>query len=245
MPAFSLMSVSSRKSRMESMVRWLVRIVHLMLHQPEARGRIRKGRAEDRHILLVGDLDERIRLLGVAFGEPAAHLADELARAVGFRRQFVGDGADRRVAGLKLLLVDEGVVDAVDVKLAHRLVVHERAAAIMLEAERLEEIHVHNGGAGRDNGVHHVVADQIRIKLHAAARRCGTGQRQHDGAAFVSQHPVEDLRCAAEVARRERHGAHGLNDRARVERRNIDVLDFLLQQVGLEGGCLFHFRGLH
>ncbi len=50
--------------------------------------------------------------------EVGAHLADELAGAVGARLERVGDLVGGLVADAQLFLVDEGVVDAVDHQLA-------------------------------------------------------------------------------------------------------------------------------
>src|SRR3546814_15099338 len=84
-----------------------------LFRSPEARRRVDEGRAEDRHVMLIGELDEAVVLLAV-FGEIAAHFADECARRIGLGLERVGDRADRAVAILKLLFVDIGIVDAVD-----------------------------------------------------------------------------------------------------------------------------------
>src|SRR3712207_8575304 len=62
-----------------------------------------EGGAEDRHVMLVGELDQAVVLLAIARGEPLAHLADEGARGIGARLQTVGDLADREVAILQRL----------------------------------------------------------------------------------------------------------------------------------------------
>src|SRR3546814_4086644 len=72
----------------------------LMFDEPEARRRVDEGRAEDRHVMLIGELDEAVVLLAV-FGEIAAHFADECARRIGLGLERVGDRADRAVAILK------------------------------------------------------------------------------------------------------------------------------------------------
>ena len=55
--------------------------VDLVLDEAEARRAVDEGRAEDRHVMLVGELDEAALLLGVALAQPLAHLADEGAAA--------------------------------------------------------------------------------------------------------------------------------------------------------------------
>src|SRR3546814_13374786 len=81
----------------------LIRLVFLhpldlMFDEPEARRRVDEGRAEDRHVMLIGELDEAVVLLAV-FGEIAAHFADECARRIGLGRERVGDRADRAEIG--------------------------------------------------------------------------------------------------------------------------------------------------
>src|SRR3546814_10002469 len=78
------------------------------------------------------------------------------------------------------LLVDIGVVDAIDVERAQRVVVGDFLRLIVLVAQALEEIHVDDGRAGGDNAVHHVVAHQFRIEVHAAACRGGACDHQKD-----------------------------------------------------------------
>src|SRR3546814_16763513 len=84
-----------------------------MFDEPEARRRVDEGRAEDRHVMLIGELDEAVVILAV-FGEIAANFADECARRIGLGLERVGDRADRAVAILKLLFVDLGIVDSDD-----------------------------------------------------------------------------------------------------------------------------------
>jgi hypothetical protein len=97
--------------------------------------------------------------------EVGAHLADELARAVGARVERVGDLLGGVVADAELFFVDEGVVDAVDHQLAQvgvaGAVLVLVAGDVVLEAEGLEEVLVDDVGAGGDDGVDHVVADEV------------------------------------------------------------------------------------
>ncbi len=142
----------------------------LMLDQPEAGRAVDERRAEDRHVMLVGELDEAVVLLAV-LDEVLAHLADEGAAAVRLGLEAVGDLEDRVVAVLELLLVDIGVVDAVDVERAQDVVVGDFKRLIVLVAKALEEIHVDDRGAGGDDAVDHVRADELGVQVHAAARR--------------------------------------------------------------------------
>ena len=144
--------------------------------------------------MLVGELDEAVVLLAIALGEPFAHLADEGAGRIGLRLEAVGDLADRVVAVLQLLFVDIGIVDAVDVERAQRVIVRNFKRLIMLVAKRFEEIHVDDGGAGGDDRVDHVGAHQLGIKVHAAARRGRTGDDEDDRAVLVLEHLVVDAR---------------------------------------------------
>ena len=98
-----------------------------------------------------------------------AHGADEFARAVRARRQRVGDLLRGFVADAELFLVDKGVVDAVDHQLAQDAVLHAGleliAGNLVSEAERFKEILINNIGAGGDDGIHHVVANQVDKNL--------------------------------------------------------------------------------
>ena len=196
-----------------------------MLDQAEAGRAVDEGRAEDRHVMLVGELDEAVLLLGVALAQPLAHLADERAARVGLRLQAVGDLADRVVAILQLLLVDIGVVDAVDVERAQRIIVRDFIGLVVLVAKRFEEIHVDDGGAGGDDRIDHVGAHQLGIEVHAAAGRGRAGDHQDHRAVLVLEHRVVDVGGAAEVAAGEAHLAHRVDDRARVELGDVDMLD--------------------
>ena len=184
--------------------------------------------------MLIGELDQAVVLLAV-LDEILAHLADEGARRIGLGIERFRDLVDRVVAVLELLLVDVGVVDAVDIERAQRVVVGDLERLIVLVAQALEEIHVDDGGAGGDDHVDHVVAHQLGIEVHAAAGRSRAGDHQDDGAVLVGQHVVVDLGGAAEVAAGEAHIGHRVDDRARVERLDVDVLDLLRQQFRLAG----------
>jgi len=205
----------------------------LVLHQPEAGRGVGKGGAEDRRVLFERGLDQRARLLGVPVREPAAHLADEGARRVGPGRKRVGDLFDRLVAGLQLLLVDVGVVDAVDVEGAQDAVVDIGRRLVVLEAKRLEEVHVDDGGACGDHDVGHAGRDHVAVDMHAAAGAGRAGEREPGRAGGILDRHRKDVGGAGGVARGEAHAAHGVDHRSRIVGGDVDVLDRLGQELGL------------
>ncbi len=140
------------------------------------------------------------------------------------------------VAGLELFLVDIGVVDPIDVVLAQDVVVHLAGGLIVFEAQGLEEIHVDDRGAGGDDRVHHAELHHVAVHVHAAAGRGRAGQDQPRRAVLVLDGHGEDVGGAGGVAARERHLAHRVDDRARVEAGDVDMLDDVLQQLGLGVG---------
>src|SRR3546814_17217666 len=88
--------------------------------------------------MLIGELDEAVVLLAV-FGEIAAHFADECARRIGLGLERVGDRADRAVAILKLLFVDIGIVDAVDIERTQNIIVRNfKRLIVFVSNARLE-----------------------------------------------------------------------------------------------------------
>jgi len=167
----------------------IARALHLMQHQAETGGAVRKRRAENRHVVFVSRLHQRIFLLGV-FGQVFAHFCDEFPGRIRAGFQQVGDFLDGFIAALQIVFADERVIDAVDIQAAQQLVIDKRRTLIMPEAQRLKKIHIHNRRAGRHNGVHHIVFHQVHIHLHAARRAGGAGQRQNDRAVFLFEHPV-------------------------------------------------------
>src|SRR3546814_6667298 len=56
--------------------------IDLMLDEAEARRAVGEGGAEDRHVMLIGELHEAVFLLAV-LRQPLAHFADERARGIG------------------------------------------------------------------------------------------------------------------------------------------------------------------
>ena len=98
-----------------------------------------------------------------------AHLADEGAARIGLGFKAVGDFKNGVVAILQLFFIDIGVVDPIDEQRAQRVVIGHIERLIMLVAKAFEEIHVDDAGAGGDDAIDHVVAQQFGIKIHAAA----------------------------------------------------------------------------
>src|SRR3546814_7615421 len=80
-------------------------------------------------------------LLLAVFAEIAAHFADECARRIGLGLERVGDRADRAVAILKLLFVDIGIVDAVDIERTQNIIVRNFKRLIVFVSKAFEEIH--------------------------------------------------------------------------------------------------------
>jgi len=193
--------------------------------------------------MLVGELDQRVLLLAV-LRQIRAHRADELAAGIRPRLQRLGDLEHRVIDVLEIYLVDVGVIDAIDVERAQRIVVGYLERLVMLVAQAFEEIHVHDGGAGGDHAVHHVVAHQFGIGIHAAGRAGRSGDDEEDRAVLVLQHLVVDARRAGKIAAGEAHLAHRIDDRTRIEALDVDMLDFGREQFGLARvvqGSIVHF----
>ena len=178
--------------------------------------------------MFIRQLDEAVVLLAV-FDQILAHLADEGAAGIGLGLEAVGDFEDSVVAILQLLFIDIGVVDAVNEQRAQRVIIGHFQRLIMLVAKAFEEIHVDNAGAGGDDAVDHVVAQQFGVKVHAAAGAGRTGNHEEDGAIGVSQHLVVDAGGTGEITRGEAHVGHAVDDRARVEASDVDMFDNLGQ----------------
>src|SRR5260221_8867375 len=171
--------------------------------------------------------------------EVRAHLADHLARADGpgaaVLEHLVRDLRHRVVADAELVFVDVGVVDAVDRVAAEQVVVGADVAAVVPEAEALEEILVHDVRAGRYDGVHHPVLDHVDEHFGRPRRAQRAGHAGDDRALLVGEHHVVDPGGAAQVAGLERHVGHGVHDRAHVVLLDVDPDDQALEQVLLGG----------
>ena len=184
-------------------------VVPLVVHQAESRRAVAEGGAEDGHVLAVGRVDDGVVGLDAVLVEPGAHGPDELAGGIGRGRQGAGDLGDGHVADPQLVLVDEGVVDAVDAQFAQQVVVHPGRTLVVAEAQGLEEILVDDVGAGGDDGVDHVVLDHQGDGVLQAGGKQGAGQGQDHAAIGVGQHAVGDVRGRGQVAGLERHVAVG------------------------------------
>ena len=161
--------------------------------------------------------------------EVGAHLADELAGAVGAGLEGVGDLLGGLVADAELFFVDEGVVDAVDHQLAEvgvaGAVLVLVAGDVVVEAEGLEEVLVDDVGAGGDDGVDHVVADEVDEDLLQAGGDERAGEAEDDAAVGVAEHHVVDGGGAGSVARGVGHVGHGVDQGDDVVLLDVDVLD--------------------
>jgi hypothetical protein len=201
--------------------------------EAEASGAIGEGGAEDRHVLLVGSEDDGVACASLwslaFFDEISPHLVDELAGAVGAGFERVGDLVDGLVADAQLVLVDEGVVDAIDGKLAElaveRAVLVLVAGEVVVEAEGLEEVLIDDVGAGGDDGVDHVVADEVDQDLLETCGDERAGEAEDDAAVGVVEHHVVDGGCAVGVTRGVGHVLHGIDQRNDVVLLDIEVLD--------------------
>ena len=168
--------------------------------EAEACGAVGEGGAEDGDVLLVGGEDDGVVVAvggGAVVGdEVGAHFADELARGVGAVLEGVGDLAGDVVADAELFLVDEGVVDAVDHELAEDAVFVAVfvlvGGDVVAVAEGLEEVLVDDVGSGGDDGVDHVVAEEVDEELLEASGDEGAGEAEDDAAVGVAEHHVVD-----------------------------------------------------
>ena len=208
----------------------LLRMPVLVKDQTESCAAVGKGRAENRHFVFIGRLDEGAFLFGMN-GQIAPHFPNELPGRIGPRLQPIGNFTDRAVAGLQGDFIDKGVVDPVDVKLSQDSVIDMGAPLVMPEPQGLEEIHIHDGRAGCDHGIDHVVLDEVRINLHAPGGARAAGNCKDHRAAPVFQHSPVDVGGHRQVPGRKRHPPHGCNDRRRIERCHVDMPHRLLQVI--------------
>src|SRR5207248_5266559 len=138
--------------------------------------------------MLIGLIDDAVVDLAVLF-QPGAHFAEELARAVRTRIEYVGNNASRLITDAQLFFVNESVVDAINHQLAQHAVFGAAAETIIrdvvAEAERLKEILINNVGARGDDGVNHVVRDHVDEHLLQASADQRAGERENDAAVAV------------------------------------------------------------
>ena len=205
----------------------LVGALPLVLSDAESGAAVAEGGAEDRHTALVAGLNKAVFLDGAAVVEPFAELVEELAAAVGASLQHVGELVGGVVASLELLLVDEGVVDAVDIELTQHGVGDDvfLGSDIVFESESLEEVHIDDGGAGRNHHVNHLVLHHIHINLHTASGAGGASESEDVGAVVFFAHHRQDVGGTSGVAAGERHAAHGVDKLGGVVLLDVDVFD--------------------
>src|SRR6185437_998095 len=207
-------------------------------HDAEAERAVRERRAEDRHVLLVAGEHDRVSITllrrAAVLLQVAAHLADELARAVGSGLHRVDDLLGRLVADAELFLVDERVVDAVDHQLAQlgiaRAVLVLVAGDVVAETKRLEEVLVDDVRAGRDDGIDHVVAHEVDDDLLQARRDERAGEAKDDAAVGIAQHHVINVGRTREIARAVGHRSHRVHQRHNVVLGDVDVLNLVFEE---------------
>jgi hypothetical protein len=130
---FILICVSSRKSFPPSHeTRGPSPLATAVADETEAGRAVAEGRDEDRHVALVRLVQDRVVALRAALLlDVLAERLEELAAAVRPRLHLVDDELRLLVAEAEFVLVDEGVVDAVDRVLAQLAVEH---AALVLSS---------------------------------------------------------------------------------------------------------------
>ena len=101
----------------------------------------------------------------------------------------------------------------------------------MLEAEGFEEILIDDIGPRADDGIHHVVADQVGEDLLQSGADERAGQAENDAAFLVAQHAVIDIGGAGQVAAGKSHPLHRVHHRNDVVVGNADMLDCFLEII--------------
>jgi len=95
----------------------------------------------------------------------------------------------------------------------------------MAIAETFEEVLIDDVGASGDDGIDHVVADEVDDDLLQACGDERSGEAEDDAALGVTQHHLVDGGGTGEVARRVGHGVHGIDQCDNVVLLDVDVLD--------------------
>ncbi len=113
------------------------------------------------------------------------------------------------------------------------------ARDVVVEAEGLKEVLVDDVGAGRDDGVDHVVAHQVDDNLLQACRDQRSGEAEDDAAIGIAEHHLVDRGGASGIARAEGHRLHGIDEFHNVVLLDVDVLD------GLGEEFFFRRHGLY
>jgi len=92
------------------------------------------------------------------------------------------------------------------------------------EPQGLEEVLIHHVGARGHHHVHHAGVDQRHQRLLEASGHERSGEREDDGALPVGEHLRTDVRRARQVAGLDGRWPELVDDRAGVERADVDVL---------------------
>jgi len=88
---------------------------NLVHDQTETGGTVRKRRTENRHMIFVSRLDQRIFLFGMLH-QIFAHFRDKFPRRIRTRLQRIGYFFDGAVAMLQVVFADERIINPVDIK---------------------------------------------------------------------------------------------------------------------------------
>jgi hypothetical protein len=144
-------------------------------------------------------------------------LDQQLARAVRSRLKLIEDFLRGLIADAQLILVDEGVVNAIDRVFAQLAVEHAALELIVgdpvAKAQGLEKILVDHVGAGGDDRIDHIVAQHVHEDFFQPGADERSGQAEDDAALAIAQHAVVNIRGAVQVARGEGHLLHRIDQR--------------------------------
>jgi len=201
--------------------------------EAEAGGAVGECGTKDGDVLLVGGEDDGVARAGLRgsalLDEIGAHFPDKLAGAVRAGLEGVGDLVDGLVADAELVLVDEGVVDAIDGEFAKhgvvRPVLELVVGHVVVEAKGFKEVLIDDVGAGGDDSVDHVVAYEVDKNLLKAGGDERSGEAEDDAAVGVVEHHLVDVGGAGSVTRTVRHGSHGVDECDNIVLLDVEVLD--------------------
>src|SRR5436853_3615666 len=121
------------------------------------------------------------------------------------RFKGTGDPATGRIANPELIFIDVGVVNTIDGQPAQDFIVHEYVAFVMLESKGFEKILIDDDSAGGNDGVDHVIANEVDHDLFQTGGNEGPGEAENNGALIIAQHCIINLRGPAEIAGGKRH----------------------------------------
>ena len=101
----------------------------------------------------------------------------------------------------------------------------------MPKAESFEEVLVDDVGAGRDDGVDHVVANEVDEDLLQAGGDKGAREAEDHAAVLIAQHALVDGSRPGEVTGAVGHRLHGVDEGHDVVLLDIDVANGRIQEV--------------